>query len=197
MNLKFTLYIGTLSLLMIIIPLSGCGDSSEPPSSTVNNDMIDSLLTDPSGADQVTTQAHIYLYKAGHKTTDLLADTMRKFTKLDSTIAINLDIDFFDSTGAKISNLIAETGYIRERDQFLTVTGGVVVTKKEESVVLLTEYLEWDAANEKVLTDSFVTVIREADTLYSYGLETDPGLDSISFKNRVSGRISNIEKVKE
>lgn len=188
MNLKITLYIVAIGLMSII----GCGDNGNSPAPPVIIEPVD-----PSGADQVTTQAHIYLYKGGHKTTDLLADTLKKFTKLDSTIAINLDIDFFDSTGRMVSNLIADSGYIRERDQFLTVTGGVVLSKKEESVTLLTEYLEWDAGNEKVQTDSFVTVIRGSDTLYSYGLETDPALDSISFKRKVSGRISNIEKVKK
>lgn len=180
-----------MTLQIATMLLTGCGDETEPPAP-----FITAESTDPSGADQVTTHAHIYLYKGGHRTTDLLADTLRKFTKLDSTIAINLDIDFFDSAGAIISNLIAETGYIREKTQFLTVTGGVVVTKKEEAVVLLTEYLEWDAGNEKVVTDSFVTVIRGGDTLYSYGLETDPALDSISFKNKVSGKISDIERAR-
>ena len=102
-------------------------------------------------------------------------------------MASNLDIIFFDSTGKQVSTLTAQSGYIREKDNFLSVTGNVIVIG-EDSIQLMTEYLEWDATNELVSTDSFVTVIRDEDTLRSYGLITDPALRDITFKRRVSGR---------
>jgi LPS export ABC transporter protein LptC len=142
-------------------------------------------------ADQVTSDAHIFLYKAGRKTTDLIADEIRQYTRLDSTIALNLYVEFFDSLGERISTLTANHGYIREKDNFLAVTGDVEVVGKD-SVILLTSYLEWDAAKDSVVTDSFVTIIREGDTtLTSYGMQSDPRLENITFK-RASGTLTDL-----
>ncbi len=172
----------------IFIIAVGCSDS--PDSSSNTHDVVLDSIT----PDQVTSKARIFLYNGGIKTTDLHAEQLRQFSKLDSTIAFDLDVDFFDSTGVKISNLKADSGYIREKNNFLSVTGNVVVIGKD-SVMVFTEYLEWDAANEMVNTDSFVVVIRDNDTLTSYGMITDPKLENITFKRQVQTRISDIERV--
>lgn len=154
-------------------------------------------LTDSIHPDQVTTNAHIYLYKKGHKTTDLLADEIQQFTQRDSTIAINLHAEFYDSLGQRLSTLTSKRGYIREKDNYLAVNGTVVLIG-EDSITLLTEYLEWDGQKDSVVTDSFVTIIRPGgDTLTSKeGIQSDPQLKNISFK-KASGRLTDVEKVKD
>ncbi len=172
------------------VMMTGCGSDSKPPSAH------GSAVTDSAGPDQVTSNARIFLYSKGRKTTDLRADQIMQYTAKDSTIAQRLDVDFFDSTGAKISNLIADFGYIREKDNFLAVTGSVKVLG-EDSTRLFTEYLEWDAGKDRVVTDSFVTIITQnQDTIRSYGVVTDPRLRDITFKKKVSGRLTNMEKVR-
>ena len=159
----------------------------------------DRSVTIPLGKatpDQITSNARIYLYSGGHKTTDLKADDLSQFTELDSTVARNVRAKFFDSTGAVVSTLTADRGYIREKDNFLAVSGSVEVIG-EDSVKIFTEYLEWDAANEEVETDSFVTVIRESDTLTSIGMVTDPGLRDITFKKQVKGTLTDMEKIED
>lgn len=171
------------------IALSGCGRDSQP-SGTEGMAVVDS-----GGPDQVTSNAHMFLYSEGRKTTDLRADRIMQYTAKDSTIAERLDVDFYDSTGVKISNLIAQRGYIREKDNFLAVNGSVRVLG-EDSVRLFTEYLEWDAGRDRVVTDSFVTIIQNQDTIRSYGVETDPRLRNITFKRKVSGRLTDMEKAR-
>jgi LPS export ABC transporter protein LptC len=184
-----------LSLLLpataiaVAITMAGCGGNNKPPSAH------GSAVIDSTGPDQVTSNARIFLYAKGRKTTDLRADQIMQYTAKDSTIAHRLDVDFFDSTGAKISNLTADEGYIREKDNFLAVTGSVKVLG-EDSVRLFTEYLEWDAGKDQVVTDSFVTIIQNQDTIRSYGVVTDPRLRNITFKRKVSGRLTNMEKAR-
>ena len=177
--------------LLLIIALNGCGDDG---TTTETADPGDLGIPQP---DQVTTKAHIYLYKGGHQTTDLLADTIWQFTRLDSSLAANLFVEFFDSTGARISTLTARHGYIREKDNYLAVSGSVVVIG-EDSVRLMSEYLEWNGAKDSIVTDSFVTVIEGAgDSLMSYGFQSDPQLKNITFKHQVSGRLTDVEKIKD
>ena len=154
------------------------------------------MPTNIGQADQVTSQAHIYLYSGGRKTTDLRADELYQFSKLDSTVAYNLDVDFFDSAGQIISNLVAQEGYIREQDNFLAVSGSVVV-RSRDSARLNTEYLEWDAGRELVSTDSFVTITyADGSVTNSLGMESDPQFKDIRLKKRVSGRVQDVEKLK-
>lgn len=146
--------------------------------------------------DQVTSKAHIFLYKAGRKTTDLTADEIQQYTRLDSTIAVHIAADFFDSTGAWVSTLTAKKGYIKEKNNYLAVSGSVVVVG-QNSARLETEYLVWDADHDKVVTDSFVTITRSHDVLRGYGLETDPALKNIIIKRQVSGRLTEVDRLKK
>ncbi len=176
--------------LILMLAAAGCGQDDLREKGAVT------LPVDGATPDQITSNARIYLYSGGYKTTDLRADELEQFTKLDSTVATNIEAEFFDSTGAVVSTLTAGYGYIRERDNFLAVSDSVVVIG-EDSVRIETQYLEWDAARELVETDSFVTVIREGDTLTSIGLVTDPRLSDITFKKQVSGTLTNMEKLQD
>lgn len=184
---RYSLLLG--AVIALGIALSGCGRDSQPPGAD------GTAVVDSGGPDQVTSNARIFLYSEGRKTTDLRADRIMQYTAKDSTVAEQLDVDFYDSSGVKISNLVARRGYIREMDNFLAVNGSVRVLG-EDSVCLFTEYLEWDAGQDRVVTDSFVTIIQNQDTIRSYGVETDPRLRNITFKRKVSGRLTDMEKVR-
>lgn len=185
---KFILYAIIAIYAMVIA--GGCDEGSQL-------DIKDMAApSDTAEPDKVTEQARYSLYTAGHKTTYIRADRLDKFTRRDSMVAINIDIDFYDSTGVIVSNLVAREGYIRERDDFLAVTGSVVIIG-EDSVRIETEYLEWDNENERIRTDSFVTVIySNGNVLYSYGIESDAKLENIEFKKQVSGRLTDMGKRK-
>ncbi|MCP4566589.1 MAG: LPS export ABC transporter periplasmic protein LptC [FCB group bacterium] len=181
MTTRFFKMMLTAIMLLLSAMFYGCAEDEK------QQNVATAMSVDTVQPDQITSDAHIYLYSGGYKTTDLRADEIIQFTQLDSMIATNVESDFFDSTGERISTLTSESGYIRENDNFLSVTGNVIVIG-EDSIRIETEYLEWDAANDRVDTDSFVTVIRHGDTLRSYGVITDPWLRDITFKRKVSGR---------
>lgn len=185
MNLKYAVMI--CMAIAGLLALAGC-QSKEDGAADAGMATRDGLQPD-----QVTSNAHFFLYSGGRTTTDLLADEIRQFTKLDSIIAYNLYVQFYDTTGQRSSTLTAKRGYIREKDNFLAVTGSVVVIGRD-SVRLETEYLEWNGAKDSVVTDSFVIVIENGDTIMSYGFQSDPQLKDVTFKRQVSGRLTDVEK---
>ena len=190
MNILNGLILRTAAVAAALMLAAGCGDQK---SSTEAQNSVTSKELQP---DQVTSNAHMFLYSGGHRTTDLKAEEIRQFTKLDSTVAEKIMIEFYDTTGARISTLTAQKGFIREKDNYLAVSGDVVVIG-EDSIRLETQYLEWVGAKDSVVTDSFVTVINKGDTLMSYGFQSDPRLKNITFKRQVSGRLTEVEKVKD
>jgi LPS export ABC transporter protein LptC len=172
------------SLLLLPALIIGCGDEG------TDNKAPQEVITGAIRPHQVTQNAHFYLSSGGQKTTELTADEVWQFTRHDSTIAFNLYVEFYDSTGERVSTLTSDEGYIREKDNYMAVSGSVIVIGKD-SVRLETEYLVWDGQKDSVVTDSFVTVIEgSGDSLMSYGFQSDPEL-------KVSGRLTDVEKIKD
>ena len=185
---RFKKYI-LMGVIGLALVAGGCGEE------TVHSDSANMAPSGTPEPDQVTSNAHLYLYNAGYKTTDLKAREIRQFSRRDSTVATDLYVLFFDSMGKRISTLTAAHGYIREKDNFLAVSGSVVAIG-EDSTLLRTEYLEWSTVRDSIVTDSFVTIIREreGDTLYGpRGMQSDSRLKNITFR-QASGRLSDIEK---
>ncbi|UCD17876.1 MAG: LPS export ABC transporter periplasmic protein LptC [Candidatus Zixiibacteriota bacterium] len=145
--------------------------------------------------DQVLRDARVTLYNGPTKTTDIKADYMKKFEKLDSTPAWNLDVRFFDSTGKEVSNLVADSGLVREQLNLMEVSGSVVVNTSD-GTSLMTQHLLWNALKNRVETDSFVTFVQEGgDTLRGYGFEANQKLTRWKIKRQSSGIMQNVGEI--
>jgi LPS export ABC transporter protein LptC len=180
------LFITAYLVLFATVAWNGCSEEQQ------QQPVIDKSSSRAMEPDQVTSDARIYLYNEGRRTTDIRAERIDQYTQLDSTIAYGLNVDFYDSTGSFVSNLEADSGYIREKQNYLAVSGNVVVISAD-SARLETQFLTWDAARDSVVTDSFVTITRGDDILTGYGLVTDPRLETITIKRQVSGKFHDAE----
>jgi LPS export ABC transporter protein LptC len=178
-------------ILSVAVAVSfwGCGNKNEikaPPAG------VDSLAVAKIRPDQEMRNARIYLYNKAIITTDIKADYIEKYEKLDSTLAWKLNVHFFDSTGKELSNMVADSGLVRERTNIMIANGHVVVISEDNSK-LETEQLLWNAQKNKIETDKFVRIIQNEDTLTGYGLEADQRLKKIKIKKQVSGNIRKTE----
>ncbi len=144
--------------------------------------------------DQQIRNAQIFFYSKATRKTEILADYIEKYEKQDSTLAWGLTVYFYDSTGKEISNLVADSGLVRERTNMMVANGNVKVLS-EDSSLLLTEQLLWNARESKIETDKFVTIIQKGDTLTGYGLEADERLSKITIKKQVSGRFQDTKEL--
>ena len=171
----------TLSLALVL--LGGCGQktTSESDQSTP----ADSALR----PDSEVSGATIHLYDREEITTEIRADLIRRFESIDSTMGYVLDIDFFDSLGQISSNLIGDSGVIRETSGQLQVYGRVVVVTKD-SARLETDYLNWNPDRGKIESDAYVKFTRGEDIMTGWGMEADPDLGRLKIVSQVSGSVS-------
>jgi len=179
-------------MLLIIISGLACGEQPE----TKATDSPDTTVIAIERPDQQIRNAKISLYDGPHRTTDIEADYIEKYEKQDSTLAWNLNVNFYDSLGRVMSNLTADSGLVREEMKLMETFGHVRVTT-EDSAILLTEQLAYDVADDKITSDEFVKIIQRGDTIQGYGLETDQRLKNIKIKKQVTGTLQSTDGVVE
>jgi LPS export ABC transporter protein LptC len=140
--------------------------------------------------------ARIYLYEKGQVTSEIYSRKIIKFEDKDSTAAYKLDIDIFDSTGAVSTQVIGDSGFIRETRGLVNIYGNVVVVT-DDSTRLETEYLWWDSNTDRIKTDAFVRITRGSDVITGWGLDADNRLKDFKILSQVSGTITDPEKLQQ
>lgn len=136
--------------------------------------------------------ATIQLYNRDELNTEVHAQRIIRFEQIDSTVGYTLDIDFYDTLGTITSNLVADSGVIREITGYFDVFGHVVVNTAD-SIRLDTDYLTWNPGANRIYTDAFVKVSRPGDTVVGWGLEAPRDLSRIKILHQVSGTIEDVE----
>ena len=120
-----------LILLFLALMFASCAETSEDRAT----DLPDSTEVAIMRPDQQIRDARISLYDGPNRTTDVYADYIEKYEKLDSTQAKKLNVYFFDNEGKQISNLVADSGIVREQVNFMEVFGNFVVTTEDSSIL--------------------------------------------------------------
>jgi LPS export ABC transporter protein LptC len=144
--------------------------------------------------DSELSDAKIYLYNRGQVKTEILAKKIFKFVDLDSTMAYGVDVDIYDSTGKATTQIVGDSGVIREGKGQVDIYGNVVVIA-DDSIRLESDYLYWLSATEKIQTDAFVKItIGEDMVVTGWGMEADQDLFPFRILNQVSGQVSGAEK---
>ncbi len=181
-----------LALILLAVSLfTGACEENEEPDDLSEAQFSDSIKTS-SIPDQESEGTVISLYSGEIKTTDIYADKVWKFSLRDSSVALGLQVDFFDSVNTITTHLIADSGVILETQRLMTAIGNVIVTNADSSV-LLTEELVWNGLTEMITSDSFVTFISDNDTIQGTGLRTDRSMRKVKILRQVSGTLSDDE----
>jgi LPS export ABC transporter protein LptC len=173
------------ALISLAVLAAGC---SQKTVSEADRMSADSTLR----PDYETHGATNYLYEGGQVTAEIRADLIRRFEAIDSTMGYVLDIDFLDSLGRVKSNLVADSGVIREKNDQLEVFGKVVVITRD-SARLDTDFLRWNPERRKIESEAFVKFIREGSVMAGWGMEADPDLGRLKILSQVSGSVSKKE----
>jgi LPS export ABC transporter protein LptC len=185
--MKLMIKIVWLSAFVALIGLTGC--SSDKTSKSNQLESSDSVMR----PDSEVRHARIYLYDKGRITTEIYSEEIHKFEDLDSTMGYQLDIDFFDTTGQVMSQVVGDSGVIRENSGQLSIYGNVVVIT-EDNTKLETDYLFWNTTTDKIYTDAFVKITTEDGVLTGWGLEGDQKLSSYQILSKVSGSAKDVDK---
>jgi len=86
-----------------------------------------------------------------------------------------IKVDFFDSEGNHNAVLTSDEGVVRENTNRLDARGNVVV-KSDSGLVLLADSLYYEKDRDRVMSDGFVTVITQSDSLSGFGFSSAPDL---------------------
>lgn len=168
-------------IAMVVLLATGC----DRENTADNQDLpLDSL----SLPDSEISGATIQFFEASILTTEIHAETIRKYELIDSTMAYVVDISIMDSAGNITSHIVGDSGVIREQKRHIDIFGHVVVVSAD-SIRLETEYLFWNSAKGTIETDAFVTLSLGEDVQKGYGMLAKDDFSSFKILNEVSGRI--------
>lgn len=177
-------------ILLGAVGLAGC--NSQQTASIDQSTPTDSI----SRPDSELSGAKIYLYDKGQVTAEIVAEKIVKFQSLDSTMAYVLDIDIYDSTGQVTTEVVGDSGIIRESAGNLHIYGNVVVAT-EDGRKLETDSLYWDSKTDQIKTDAFVKLTTGKNIITGWGMKADKRLNGIKILNQVSGTITDPDKLSE
>jgi LPS export ABC transporter protein LptC len=88
----------------------------------------------------------------------------------------NIRVEFFDERGRRSSWLTAQRGKLWDETRRMEAWGNVVAHSDSANITLFTEHLIWDDQRKKILSDVFVTLTTDQDTLYGVGFESEADL---------------------
>lgn len=138
----------------------------------------DSVKVDKQYPDQESWGSEIVLTKEGKKRAVIDAGHLVKYNdRAVISMDENVDVDFFDVHETHLSHLKSEEAKVNERTNDLVASGNVVVFS-DSGVTLYTEELKWDHKREKIISDVFIKLVTEKDTLTGIGFVSDSNLEN-------------------
>ena len=114
----------------------------------------------------------------GRSVWSLTAELALVFEEADRIETTRPRVEFFSDEGESRSVLTARSGLLRRRTNDMEVSGSVVVTSND-GTVMRTEHLTWDERRGKILTEMPVRVTRDGDVMTGTGAEADPDLGNL------------------
>jgi len=128
--------------------------------------------------DQESWNTEIILTKNGQKRAIVLAGHLTKNND-ESTMVLDeiVDVDFFDAEQLHLSHLKSHQARVNENTNDLLASGNVVVVS-DSGETLFTEELRWDHRRERIISEVFITLVSDQDTLTGIGFESDSDLEN-------------------
>lgn len=182
--------LATLIALSLLILSASC-DSFR---STERNNGSDSTQIPTLVPDTRLIRAEISLYDRQYVTARIIADTLVRFDRFDSTMGYNVIARLLDTLGTVTTVMVGDSAVIRERSQKLQLYGHAVVTAGD-TLKVESEYLEWNPEREQLLTDKFVKIHRRDDVISGIGMTADRKLGRMRIMKQVSGSVENIDEI--
>ncbi len=174
-----------LSLLIAVLTI-GCTDLSD-----TDHDVASVRLPQHESWNSTIT-----LSKQGKNTAIVKSGHLAQYSDSKKTfLSDTVDVDFFNEAGRVSSHLKSMKAEVDENKNNLLALKNVVVIS-DSGVTLYTEKLEWIQKEEKIVSDTLVTIITEQDTIHGIGLESDAALTNWKIFNPVGVTDREMDKYK-
>ena len=181
-GIKFLLVFCELICVFIIVNCSHEQDKNQnKPEQIVDNTVY---------PDQESWNSTLVTTNLGNVDTEIEFGHMAKFNEREEyNFDQNIKVNFFDKNGKLKSKITASKGFLNETSKFMEVEGNVIAHSDSADMTLYTEKLQWEEERGKIITNEFVTITTEQDTLYGIGFESDVDLNRWHIK-KPTGRTS-------
>ena len=164
--------------ILTIGVLSSCSDKTE--------DTTEPTSSNP--ADRIMHNADIEFVQKGNPSGHLKADSLLFFDSEKRTVGYNIAVDFYDEDGKATGKLFADSGWIQNRTQRITVYGDVFIST-EDGVKLWTDSLAYFPKTKRVMTSGGVRIDKNGEYITGRGLDSDLDFSDIRITENVSGRL--------
>ena len=171
-------FIEKMLLITAVVCAASCGTQRHEEISSSSRGTPDETFTD------FMTQES----DSGKIKWKLTAPSASKYTSKGLVVLEAPTIRFFDERGLLRTTLTSDHGELYQKSQDMLAYGNVVVVSVDGDV-LEADSLYWVDAEEKITSNSFVTLKRGEDVLTGYGLECDYNLSSVNILRNVEARI--------
>ncbi len=172
-----------VGLVALIIAACGEMDSERPPAQ----------IPSAGAPDQVMTNAEIYLTADGFRKATIKSESLKVYSRVDTTLMYVVKVMFFDTTGQHTSTLTSDSAWVSQRANRMTAVGHVIGTTTNNRKILA-DSLRWDARSERIVTEGYVEIYRGEDILKGEGLETDQRLEQVIIKRNPRGTFNEPDR---
>ncbi len=186
MNLRYRLVLINKILITIIVTLAFLLISCEEkaPRATAPREEISTELQ----PDQISWNVKIEFVDSNYTKAILYAKKASVYQeRMETFLDSGLVVDFFSQTsGQRLSNLVADKARIDDRTKNMIAEGNVVVISESTNRKLETPLLSWDNATQKFYSSEFVKITTSDEVIQGYGFESDANLNNYKIL-KVSG----------
>jgi LPS export ABC transporter protein LptC len=177
-------------LLFAVAFLVGCTDISKEPEGAQGEKGPVKELPLSEYKDSVVLD----MYEGSRKSWVLRTRHLVRWPRTDLVKATPVDLVVFDSLGAQVVKVTADSGSVDEAINFLAATGRVHA-HSAKGVDIRTDSLRWNKTLNQIHTEARVRVIsEEGDTLTGRGFRSDAKLDNWQILADVKGVFQKVEE---
>jgi LPS export ABC transporter protein LptC len=145
---------------------------------------------DTDSADQVYDAMTTVIVHDGVRQSKVYADSAWNYTARQLVDLKRMTVTMFDSSGAKVSTIVADKGIFHTREQSLDARGHVVATTTGGKV-LKTEHLVYDNLRNQITSDTAFTSTSPQGNVNGASFVSDP-----AFKHVVVDKMKGVQKGK-
>jgi len=150
---------------LILLLNYGCTDEKLKP-------QIESSISSDEIPTHEIWNAEVKFTDEGKLNAILFADHLQKYENTKTTFLDGVRIFFYDENQIHTSTLTSKKGRVDNITQDMFAIDSVVAVS-DSGVVLRTEELMWRNKDKKIISDKFVRIISESESIEGYGLESD------------------------